>query len=93
MATVAVEDVGVGGKVIGHAVEDQVHAAVLGGAAQFFEDFHRCFGITEDAQIVVYEIKGASVVAMVRRRLKDGVEVDGGDAQFLQIVELFDDAL
>ena len=82
----AVEVARVGAHVVEDAVQDDRDAVLLGVDAQGAEALlvakHRVY-----AQVV------GRVIAMVARRLEDGVEIDCGHAQVLEVAELLADAL
>ena len=67
------------------AVQHDVHIAGVGGVEQFAQRV-----VAAQQRIDLHVVEG--VIAMVGRRCKDRVQVDGIDAKFLQVVKLIDDA-
>ena len=85
-AVVAVERRAVGAHVVEDAVEDHADPAL----ARLLDELLELLLVAEprvDPRVV------GGVVAVVRVRLEDRVEVDRGDAELLQVVELLPDAL
>ena len=68
--------------VVEHSVQDDADTSGMGGVQKLAES---CV----PAQEGIYPIVIVGVIAVVGRGLEDRVEVDGGDAQVHQVVQMF----
>ena len=82
---VAVEERAIRRHVVEHAVEDDLHAARARPVDEVLEVLHR-------PEVRIDRAVVGGVVAVVRLRREDRVEVDRRDAEALQVVELARDA-
>ena len=86
VAAVAVKIQAVVARVVEHAVQQHAHAALAGLLAQAGQ-------IGLRAQHGVHAGIIAGIIAVIAARQKDGVQIQHGDVQRLQIIQLGDDAL
>jgi len=86
IAMVTVEVEAVGRCVVEDAIQDDPDPTVIGSLNEAFEQ-------GQVAEVVVDDAVIRSIVLVVGGRFEDGVEVDGGNAQLFDVIQLIQDAL
>ena len=92
-AFVAIKQGAVGGGVVRHGVEDEVHATIGHLLRKGVEVSHARGRVVTHGEAVLYLPVVARVIAVVRHRLVNRREVDGIDAQGLEVVQFLGDPL